>query len=159
MTKTSKNIFILIIILLIISLCIYAFSDKKSMTPTPAPVQTASVAGCYVAKLSKDVYTLKIESENNGAVTGRLAFNNYEKDSSSGTFTGTLSGDILLGTYSFDSEGMHSNRQVIFKKVGDSFIEGFGDVKVVGDTETLTDPNTVTYDPKSTFVKSTECTS
>lgn len=120
-------------------------------------VQTVSVLGCYIAKLSQDVYTLQIQSENDGAEIGILAYNNYEKDSSSGVFIGKLSGDVLLGNYSFDSEGMHSNRQLIFKKVGDNLVEGFGDVKTAGDTETLADTSKVIYDPKVTFVKSNDC--
>ncbi len=126
--------------------------DNGQSRATPSTIE-----GCYVAKLGQDVYTLDIESEKNGAVAGRLAFNNFEKDSSSGSFAGTFANDVLLGNYSFDAEGMHSDRQVIFKKSGDNFVEGFGPVQVTGNSEKLKDPASVTYDPKSTFVKTENC--
>jgi hypothetical protein len=90
-------------------------------------------------------------------VSGILAFNNSQKDSSSGTFLGTLTNDVLLGNYSFDSEGVRSNREVIFKKVGDNLVEGFGPVKTVRGNEVFVTPLNVSYDPKSTFIKSANC--
>jgi hypothetical protein len=52
---------------------------------------------------------------------------------------------------------MHSNRQVVFKKEGNSFIQGFGESKTVGDRDVFVDVTKVTYDPKSTFAKSENC--
>lgn len=165
MTKNNKLSAIVIIIILLIGGVWYystrnvspSVSDNTNNTNTTPPDNSGSIKGCYVAKLAKDVYTLDIESENNGAVSGILAFNNYQKDSSSGSFDGQLTGDILQGNYSFDSEGMHSDRQVIFKKVGDNFVEGFGPASVVNGKEVFSDPSKLTYDPKSTFVKTANC--
>lgn len=168
MTKDQKNWLIIVIIFLIASGVWYSTKVKTNPDVTANPpdnmgsnpqngTSNTTLGGCYVDKLGKDVYTLKIDSAENSKVSGMLAFNNYQKDSSSGAFTGTFSEGILLGNYSFDSEGMHSDRQVIFKKVGDNLIEGFGPVKVVGDKEVFEDTSKVTYDPKSTFVKSPNC--
>ncbi len=120
-------------------------------------VVSSSIKGCYVAHLSKDVYTLIIRSENGEAVSGVISYNNYQKDSSSGSIKGIFANDILLADYVFDSEGMKSNRQVIFKRVGDSFIQGFGNVKTVDGKEVFDNISNVTYDSKSTFVKSEDC--
>jgi hypothetical protein len=163
MNNKIKTI-ISVILIIAIGLFIYYISkEEKTETIQTAPVQVPvvkgdSVVGCYVSKLAKDVYTLQIESEVNGNFVGKVSYNNYEKDSSSGIFTGTLTGDILLGNYSFDSEGMHSNRQLIFKKNGNNFVEGFGEVKSIGDTELFANVENITYDPNSTFVKSENCT-
>jgi hypothetical protein len=150
-----KNILIALIVLALI-VGGYKYYQNKELA-TEVPVTTESVTGCYIAKLSQDIYTLKIDSQNGDNITGSLKYNNFEKDSSSGPLTGTYKNNILLGDYSFDSEGMHSVRQVIFKKDGENFIQGFGAVTVVGDKETLNDTSDITYDPKSTFVKSATC--
>src|SRR4051812_23104294 len=126
MNKNTKIIVWLVIIIVVICALLYLFKKNESNTAvtidTPSTSDT-DIKGCYVAKLGKDVYNLKIDSENEGKVSGMLAYNNYQKDSSSGEFTGTFNNDILLGNYIFNSEGMQSNRQVIFKKVGNSFIQ------------------------------------
>ncbi|MEO5635131.1 MAG: hypothetical protein ABIS26_02290 [Candidatus Paceibacterota bacterium] len=164
MSKNAKNWFIIIIVILLAgSFWYFTQYRAPAVTVNPPdntdkiPPSDQSILGCYVAKLSKDVYTLKIESEKNNNVSGMLAFNNYQKDSSAGTFTGTYEGDILLGNYSFDSEGMHSDRQVIWKKVGNNFVEGFSAIKMVNGKEVFEDVSQVTYDPKSTFIQSPNC--
>ncbi|MES2315831.1 MAG: hypothetical protein V4486_03845 [Patescibacteria group bacterium] len=153
--KTGPKI-IVILLVIIIAGGLFYYLTKPAVTENP-PVATGDITGCYVAHLAKDVYTLKIDSATDSNVSGMLAFNNFEKDSSSGSLQGTFADNILQGDYSFDSEGMHSDRQVIFKKDGDSFIEGFGPAKVVNGKEVFADPSTITYDPKSTFVKVPDC--
>jgi hypothetical protein len=126
-------------------------STTSSLTPE------APIKGCYVAKLAKDVYTLNIQVEENEKVSGLVAFNNFEKDSSSGSFDGTFIDGILTGNYAFDSEVSRSNRQLIFKRAGNTFVEGFGPVKVVDNKEIFDPISAVTFDPKSTFIKSENC--
>ncbi|MEK7588986.1 MAG: hypothetical protein AAB438_04205 [Patescibacteria group bacterium] len=157
-----KNNFKIIIaggLIVLAAVIIFALRSPEIVEEVPVVVQNeSSILGCYVAKLSKDVYTLNINSNTNDVVTGFLAFNNYEKDSSSGAFTGTYKDGILVGDYSFSSEGMDSVMQVIFKKVGDNFIRGFGPVATTIEGKVnfanLTD---ITYDSNSTFIKSADC--
>jgi hypothetical protein len=158
MNKSNK-IILSVIIIIALGLIVYFINNKKEekIEIIPTVVKGDSVVGCYVSKLAKDFYTLEIESDNNGNIVGRVAFNNFEKDSSSGIFKGTLSGDVLLGNYYFSSEGMNSNRQLIFKKDNNNFIEGFGEVKSLGDTESFINTQNITYDPKMTFIKSDNC--
>jgi hypothetical protein len=152
-----KNIIIALIVLALIVWGFSYFRNDEDTVITPA-VSTSSVPGCYVSKLNKDVYTLKIDSVQGENATGTLKYNNFEKDSSSGTFSGTFKGNILLGIYSFDSEGMHSERQVIFKKDGENFIQGFGPVTVVNNVETFSDLGNITYNPDlNNFAKSPTC--
>ena len=157
-----KNIFKIIVGLLVIAilgLLLYFTLGKVSEEGiAPVVVTQDEVIGCYVARLAKDVYTLNIESENSGVVSGMLAFNNFEKDSSSGPFVGTYKDGILLGEYSFDSEGMHSEMQVVFKKVGDTFVRGYGIATTDEDGKSIfQDLDAITYDPSSTFVKNQNC--
>ncbi|HEU0085386.1 MAG TPA: DUF3298 domain-containing protein [Candidatus Paceibacterota bacterium] len=112
-----------------------------------------SLEGCYVSRLGQDVYTLRVENEQNGYVSGFLSYNNFEKDSSSGPFVGTYKDNILLADYSFHSEGMFSIRQVIFKKIGETFIEGFGAFETVENKERFTNLDDITYESKLTFAK------
>lgn len=155
--KIIKIIGVLAVILIIILAIVSSRKNIKENSVALEDQTPVSIIGCYVANISKDVYKLKIDSEAGGVIEGSLSFNNFEKDSSSGTFSGTFKNDILIGDYSFDSEGMHSVRQVAFNRVGDSFVEGFGDVEMVGDREVFKDLNDIAYSPKLTFVKSDSC--
>ena len=60
MNKFPK-ILIFLAIVILIGGSIYYF-NKKRENETNTPDGQASIIGCYVAKLSKDVYTLNIES-------------------------------------------------------------------------------------------------
>lgn len=157
--QNNFRIFIGLIIVIFIGVFIYYFNSPKVVEePIPTPIVVEdSILGCYVATLSKDIYTMTLLGETQGKIFGRLAFNNYEKDSSSGTFEGTYNDGILLGNYSFDSEGSHSDMQVVFKKVGETFVRGYGDVKNEGDKVLFKDLSSISYDTNSTFVKDVDC--
>ena len=150
-----KKLLIILGIIIIIILALLFLSHKKESQEAIIPNTTEPIIGCYVAHLAKDVYTLRVDSQNGETFSGELSFNNYEKDSSKGLYSGTYKDGILLGEYSFDSEGMHSTRQVIFKKENNNFIEGFGDYDESG--ENLVDINNITYNPNTTFTFTTEC--
>lgn len=153
--KDSKGILIVIVII-VLGILAYGLFKKDTFVSTPNPsnndntAQVESVAGCYVSTTGKDVYTLNIQMQTEEKVSGKLAFKNFEKDSSSGIFTGTYKDGILLGDYTFQSEGMLSQMQVIFKKEGDNFVRGYGSV----DSETgtkFTDLSQITFDSSSTL--------
>lgn len=149
MTTLTK----IIVVLAVIGLGIVVATSTKHTAVAP----TDSIKGCYVATLEKDRYTLAVTSENDGVIEGSLAFDNFEKDSSHGTFSGTYTNGILLGDYSFSSEGMDSVRQVIFKKVAGGFVEGFGDIKMEGDREVLVNPSGIIYNNTPVFVQTDDC--
>lgn len=157
--QNNFRIFIGLIIVILIGVFIYYFNSNKVIEesiPTPVFVED-SILGCYVATLGKDIYAITLLEEDKGNVSGRLAFNNYEKDSSSGSFKGTYVDGILLGNYAFNSEGMNSDMQVIFKKVGDTFVRGYGDVNTEGDKVLFKDLSSITYDTNVVFVKDADC--
>jgi hypothetical protein len=147
-----KNFYAVAILVLVViaGIFVFAWQGKKEVVSNPlAGEQVASIKGCYVATLSKDVYTITIISQDGEKFKGALSFKNFEKDSSSGTYEGTYKDGILLGDYSFDSEGMRSVMQVIFKNTSEGFVRGFGDMNADGTR--FSDLNNITYDTKYTF--------
>lgn len=110
---------------------ICAFSscnNQGQQAPTAKIGIESNELNCYHYIKNKDTVILKMRSAN-GLVTGTLIYNIYQKDKNSGTFEGKMDGDILFGDYTFNSEGMKSVRQVAFKKVGNNFIEGYGETE------------------------------
>ncbi len=152
----KDNLKIVIVVLIVIIISSFVFYKKPAPVSEPVVTQENSIKGCYVATLAKDVYTINILSQEGETFKGTLRFKNFEKDSSSGTYEGTYKDGILLGDYSFDSEGMHSVMQVIFKKTPEGFVRGFGNMN--SDGTRFSDLNNITYDTKYTF-KNSSCAS
>lgn len=131
---------ILIVLIIIVVMLSRARRIAKISTEDTSPIaqqntqdMEASVEGCYVATLQQDVYSMNIISQEGSDIEGTLVFNNYEKDSSSGSLKGSYEDGILFGRYVFQSEGMNSDMEVIFKKVEDGFIRGYGPVDETGE--------------------------
>lgn len=89
---------------------------------------TASNEECYEYTKGKDTVALSLSRTGN-KITGDLTYSLYEKDRNYGTVNGKIAGDTLILNYVFDSEGMHSSRQVVFLKKNNQLTEGFGDVE------------------------------
>ena len=158
MSKNSKTVLTLALFAVALAAVWAIFYYSKNTNNAPdISTDLSALKGCYVASIDKDIYTLVINSTEGANILGMLAYNNYQKDSSSGSFTGKFEKDILLGNYSFDSEGMHSDRQVIFKKVGNGFNQGFGPVDSFGGKEVFKNISDVTYDPEFVFARQDNC--
>lgn len=130
-------------------------STIDSLTPRTAKV---NVAGCYVGKLAKDRYVLSITEQNGINIKANIAYLNYQKDSSSGTFVGTYRDGILSGIYAFRSEGMDSRRELFYRQVNTGFIPGYGPVEMVGNEERMKRPLNLTWNSSFVFLPSTNCT-
>ncbi len=146
-----KNLKIIVSVIIIILIGVFIWS--KDINKNNPLEEISSIKGCYIAGNTKDIYTLNIESIDGENIAGTLSFKNFEKDSSKGSFKATYKDNILLGEYTFASEGTESIMQVIFKKSGDDFIRGYGEVNQNGDH--FLDINNITYDnsPLSIFKK------
>src|SRR6185369_6821236 len=154
--KNNLKLTIGIILVVLLGIIIYYKTNNTFVTSTtPVATEEDMVKGCYVAALGQDLYTLNMISQTGEDVEGTLSFNNYEKDSSNGTFKGTYKDGILLGDYTFDSEGMHSVLQVIFKKTPDGFVRGFGDMNSTGTR--FADLSNIKYDTTYTFKPAENC--
>ncbi len=152
MTRVGKLFFGLIIIII---LAAGAYWVTRPEVTEPVSTNQTPVLGCYVDRFEQDVYTLKIETQEGDNFTGTLHFKNFEKDSSSGVYTGTYIDGILLGDYVFQSEGMNSKMQVIFKKTPEGFIRGYGDT--APNSNDFADMNAISYDESRIFVTSGDC--
>jgi hypothetical protein len=113
---------------------------------------TSGLSGCYQRVLKRDTLALSIQ-QTGKTVTGKLSFDNYQKDGSSGVVTGTIDSNILKLIYNFQSEGMHSVMEVYFKIAESTLIHGIGEVAVKSDTAYFVNPDQVKYPEANSLVK------
>ncbi len=104
-----------------------------------------TVTGCYIEILKRDTFIAHLQQEGN-LITGRLVFNNYEKDKSEGKVSGVLEDDILKLNYRFSSEGMSSVMEVFFKYKDGNLIRGIGEIKSMGDSVFFTNKAAIVYE-------------
>lgn len=121
-----------------------ARATSDSTDPVPGPFKDISVDGCYMQILQRDTFVASLQ-EQEGLVHGKMSFNNYEKDKSSGTVSGRLEADILKLYYTFASEGTTSVMELYFKYRDGNLIRGIGDMNTRGDTAFFVNPAQITY--------------
>lgn len=125
------------ILLLFVALIMLSCKDKQinSSVSNAEEVEQEIIPtvdlGCYVFNDGKNIVTLEI-LKNEKDVEGNLSYTLAEKDKNTGIFKGQLKGNILIGTYTFKSEGSKSSREVAFKVSSDTLIEGYGDLNEDG---------------------------
>lgn len=100
-------------------------SQESTENVTPSML---SYSTCYSYTNNKDTVLLKTTSVKD-TVTGTLSYNYYQKDKNNGKIEGQMKGDLLIVDYLFLSEGVQSIRQIAFKKIGNTLIEGYGEVE------------------------------
>lgn len=130
-------------------------ANNTTDTKVPPVYTKADLSqGCYRMIVGKDSAIINLNL-NGDSVAGTLQYNRFEKDDNAGSFTGKLDSNKVIGWYKFQSEGVITVRQVIFKIVGDKLAEGYGDVNAVGDTAYFTYPHTLNYEETHPFEKIT----
>ena len=153
-----KSFIFLSFILIVISSC--HNNDRDNTAPgtiskTTQPGNNLTIpnlTGCYLRVLERDTLALSIQ-QNDKLITGKLSFDNFEKDGSSGTVSGTTDDNILKLIYSFQSEGMHSVMEVYFKIEDSALIHGIGEVATKSDTTWYAHPNDISYPASNRLVK------
>ena len=123
--------------------------NKQTVDNSAPPI---SVEGCYWQILKRDTFVAKLV-QNGNAISGKLSFDNFEKDGSSGSAKGVIDGDIIKLWYSFQSEGMNSVMEVWYKKQGDALLRAIGPVDVKGDSSYFSDKSAITFDPAQKLIK------
>jgi hypothetical protein len=116
---------------------------------------TTDFNGCYWKISGRDTIVAWLAQTEN-TLTGKLSFDNFEKDGSSGTVHGTIEGDTARLWYSFESEGMKSVMEIRFRKNGDRLLRGTGVTQVNGDTSLFSDNQPVEFNEDFALVK-TDC--
>jgi len=109
-----------------------------------------NVSGCYMKILGRDTAILMLDQKG-AELTGKLLYDNFEKDGSSGIVKGKEEDQILKLWYDFQSEGMHSVMEVYFKKDSGRLLRGIGTMNVKSDTTYFT--TGVNYSEKEAFNK------
>lgn len=125
-------------------------SGAGNENPETAAIQISS--GCYRMIIDKDSAHMDL-SVNGKEVSGDLNYKRFQKDSNKGSFNGTIDSNKLVAWYKFQSEGMISVRQVIFKLTDKGLAEGYGDLEVKGDTAYFKYPHTLTFEESHPFTK------
>ena len=119
-----------------------------SSKPEDSPVN--GIPGCYMKIVGRDTAILMLEQKGN-MFTGKMLYDNYEKDGSRGTIKGKEDKEIIKLWYDFDSEGMHSIMEVYFKKENGRLLRGVGDMDAKTDTTYFI--SGVNYSDKESFTK------
>jgi len=84
--------------------------------------------GCYEMTMKRDTASLHLTIQDT-TITGKLNYRWHDKDHNTGTIKGFLKDSLIIADYTFESEGMTSVREVVFKLKGDTLIQGFGDLE------------------------------
>lgn len=120
-------------------------TDTKLKTDVSNPGNSdPSIAGCYLRALNRDTLAAYLE-QNGKRITGKLSFDNYEKDGSTGTVEGMIENGVVKLIYRFQSEGMNSISEIYFKIAADKLVHGFGEIKVKGDSAYFLNPANISY--------------
>lgn len=99
---------------------------------------------CFQYTNGKDTVSLTLISPSE-TLQGDLVYNYFEKDRNEGFVSGYINDSAIVASYFFSSEGKQSKREVAFKKVGDTWVEGFGEMRKVGDEMRFIDLNSLDY--------------
>jgi hypothetical protein len=108
------------------------------------------IPGCYMKIVGRDTAIVMLEQKGN-MFTGKMLYDNYEKDGSSGTLKGKEDKEIIKLWYDFDAEGMHSVMEVYLKKENGKLLRGIGDMDAKTDTTFFI--SGVNYSDKEAFAK------
>jgi hypothetical protein len=77
-----------------------------------------NLATCYHGIVGNSNSLIQISEQSASGIKGSLLFQNYEKDSSYGDFVGKYADNKLTTSFTFQSEGTESVREIIFTKDG-----------------------------------------
>ena len=122
----------------------------KIVSPGVSEKPAADISGCYMKIIGRDTAILRIEQKGND-LSGKMLYDNFEKDGSRGIVKGKEEGEILKLWYDFNSEGMHSVMEVYFKKENGRLLRGIGDMDVKTDTTYFI--SGINYSDKEAFTK------
>ena len=75
-----------------------------------------------------------------------MTYDYYQKDKSKGTIKGQLKCDTLFADYTFMSEGVESVREVVFIKIANGWVEGYGEIDDKDGKVTFKDRSKITFD-------------
>ncbi|WP_185146643.1 hypothetical protein [Chryseobacterium sp.] len=160
-----KNYFVAAALLMTALACEKKSTEKINTATTPPdsvvvpetnePLESSTRQSCYIGAVGKDSVFMSID-DNLGTITGKLRYKNFEKDSSFGDVAGSQNGDTLKLFYTFQSEGMTSNREIYFLRKDGNLLEGIGEQKTEGNDAVYINPSKLKFENGHTM-RPTEC--
>ena len=136
-----------IVIILLISISFISCNKKETSSYTIIPEDTIhqnypetfepkkdTLQFCYLSVIGKDSLNLSYTLYPTDSVKGKMSYDNFEKDGSTGNVYGIKSGDTLKLTYDMFSEGMHSLIDVRFLTKDNKLYEGITAMKQKNDS-------------------------
>lgn len=156
-----KKLFLLPVLFL--AACNSNTGNEEKIVPVKDSLKEVAIAektipdltGCYMLAMSKDTAHLQLQMSGN-EVSGTLHYARFEKDSNKGVIKGKLQDSLIVADYTFQSEGVKSVRQIVFKYKEGKLIEGFGEVEMKGDTAKFKKLSSLKFLRAMPFVK-VEC--
>lgn len=109
-------------------------------------------SGCYEMTTKGDTATLSLQIQDT-VIMGDLNFRWAEKDHNKGTIKGTVQDSLLIADYTFESEGLTSVREVVFKLQGDTILQGFGELKDQNGKIVFVQKDKLQFDTSFPFVR------
>jgi hypothetical protein len=106
----------------------------------------------YVANGDTAFVTLR---EAGSRFSGSLIYRLKGKDKNIGLYSGRVQGDLIIGFYTFFSEGRKSVREEVFRRHTDSLIPAFGPIAQKEDTAYFQDKNTLHWNHTMAFKRTT----
>lgn len=130
-------------------------ANKSSSSPNTSSVAIElkpedGMSKCYMKITGRDTAILMLEQSADD-ISGKMLYDNFEKDGSHGTVRGKKDGDILKLFYDFNAEGTRSVMEVYFKEVAGGLLRGVGDMDVKADTAYFR--SGINYSDKEAFAK------
>ena len=110
------------------------------------------VAGCYQMAIKKDTAFLEL-AISDSIVTGALDYKWNQKDNNKGTINGVIRDSLIVADYNFQSEGVMSVREVIFKIYPGKLIQASGEIEEHNTKQVFKDLHHLQYDTLLSFYK------
>jgi hypothetical protein len=139
-----------IILLTFVLMTFIACQKKESKSPAPIeetkPLTSEKIGkDCYRYEGNGIEVSMQITAANK-EIEGYLKYNLVGKDKNKGSFKGVQKGDTLLATYTFQSEGVESKRDIAFLLKNKQLLEGYGEMLVEGTTSKFKNPSQLKFD-------------
>ena len=108
--------------------------------------------GCYEMIMKRDTATLSLHIQDT-IITGDLNYRWAEKDHNKGSIRGVVRDSLLIADYTFESEGLTSVREVVFKLKDGTLLQGFGELTEQNGKIIFKQKDQLQYDNTYPFIK------
>lgn len=127
----------------------HAGAAPTGIVRTEAPVP---LAGCFEMVFKRDSATLRLTVQDT-TVSGLLVYKWHERDGNTGTIAGVIRDSLIWANYTFQSEGLTSIREVVFKIRDTTLVPAYGELSEVNGRLIFTDRNNLHFTDDHPFVK------